>query len=77
MQESDERKFLHDIASPLGTAMFLMDVLLDSLRDRAAVNPDELEQATQVCQALEKARQMLKDRRQALIDRGVPSSGKK
>ena len=74
MNEGDERKFLHDIASPLGTAIFVMDSLLDGIQSRAGGNKDDLDQACQVYEALEKIKKMLQDRREILIKRGVPSA---
>jgi hypothetical protein len=71
---SDERTFLHDLASPLGTAMFLTDSVLDGVQSRPGVDPDELMQLGQIFEALEKMKKMLQDRREILIKRGVPSA---
>ena len=52
-QETEERKFLHDVAGPVGTAIFLLDILLESMNERADMNADDLAQVKQVFQTLE------------------------
>ncbi|MEW6055486.1 MAG: hypothetical protein AB1540_02645 [Bdellovibrionota bacterium] len=74
MIETEERKFLHDIASPVGTAIFVLDMVLDSMKNRPNANPDELAQAQQVFDVLGQIKKKIEERRQILIQQGVPSS---
>ncbi len=72
---SDERQFLHDLASPLGTAVFLLDIVIEDLKARlGAADSEELKHLATIHQQMERMRQMLGARRQLLIDRGVPSA---
>ncbi|MEK6578576.1 MAG: hypothetical protein AABZ55_05060 [Bdellovibrionota bacterium] len=71
---SDERKFLHDIAGPVATAMFLLDAILESFQGVSGVSPSDVDQLRNALGALEKAKKMLEDRRAVLIQRGVPSA---
>lgn len=70
----DERQFLHDIAGPIGTAMFLLDATLDTTQNRVDADPDEIAQLGQVYQALEKVKKLLQERREVLIKRGIPNA---
>jgi hypothetical protein len=70
---SDERAFLHDIASTIGTALFLADALMDALANQPGINPNDLGQLAQINQSLEKTKQLLAERRNILIKRGVPN----
>ena len=73
---SDEREFLHDLASPLGTAMLLADSLLEDLQERTSIDPDDVMRMVDIHQALERLSKLLKNRREILIARGVPSARK-
>jgi hypothetical protein len=74
VKESEERKFLHDIASPLGTAMFVVDMMLDGMKARPGAGPQELRQAQQVLDVLGQIKKAIEQRREVLIKQGVPSS---
>ena len=67
---NDERKFLHDIANPLGTAMFTLDSAIEDLSEKPEPNLESILQLQQVRTALEKVKVILRDRRQILIERG-------
>lgn len=71
---SDEREFLHELASPLGTAIFVIDAVIDTVQSRPGVDPDELIQLAEIFQALEKMKKLLQGRREVLVKRGVPSA---
>jgi hypothetical protein len=73
MHENDEREFLHDLASPLGTAAYIADAVLDSLAGGVAKDFPELEQLQQLQEALQKLTSKLSERREVLIQRGVQS----
>lgn len=62
-KDDGERKFLHDIANPLTTAIFLMDVILSSM----ATKPENLnEKLEKVHAALQKSQNLLQARREVL-----------
>ena len=42
MSDTNERKFLHDIASPIGTALFLLDMTVEDMAKRPGVDAGEL-----------------------------------
>jgi|GEM_PF-3283953 len=58
-----ERQFLHDIGSPLGTALFLVDTLLEMAKEKGEENV-EFMQLTSILEALNKARTLIEERRQ-------------
>jgi DnaJ-domain-containing protein 1 len=66
MNENGERKFLHDIASPLGTTLFLLDMMVESFTERTDANPKDLKQITQLYDLAKRMKLMLEDRRKAL-----------
>ena len=62
-EDDGERKFLHDIASPLTTAIFLLEVVLSS----TGKNPENLnEKLEKVHAALQKSQNILHARREVL-----------
>ncbi|MGE3974106.1 MAG: hypothetical protein AB7F59_06225 [Bdellovibrionales bacterium] len=71
---SDERQFLHDMATPLGTAMLLTDSYIEDVKARPNVISEEVNQLTEIYAALEKLNKLLMMRREVLIKRGVPSA---
>ena len=71
---SDERTFLHDLATPLGTAILLADSILEDFQSRQGVDPDDLMRVAEIYKSLEKLSAYIKSRRETLIARGVPSA---
>lgn len=71
---SDEREFLHNLASPLSTAIFLVDAALDNIQSRPEANADDVMQLVDAYQALERVKMLLQERREILIKRGVTSA---
>lgn len=71
---SDEREFLHALATPLGTAMLLADSILEEVQERKDVEPDDVMRLSEIYQALEKLNILLVERKELLIKRGVPSA---
>ena len=63
-ENSPERKFLHDISTPVGTALFLTDLMLETLKEE---NSAHLDQMTSIFQALTMARKMIEERRETII----------
>lgn len=70
---SEERKFLHDISTPLATALFVVDSLSDSLKERAEAegatqtSKMELDQAQRIAAALMKIKLQIEARRHTLV----------
>ena len=71
---SDEREFLHNIASPIASAYLIIDMIMDYMQNSPNADPALVELALTAHRAIEQVRQRLEDRRQILIDRGVPSA---
>ena len=66
MSTESERKFLHDISGALATAMLLMGSVSEDLTGEstpAQVTPDLLLQISKTCNALEKMKNLIVDRR--------------
>ena len=72
-RDTGERSFLHDLASPIGTAIFLLDVIIEEMQERSGGIPDELPRIEQTYAALEKVRELLAERRAYLIECEVPN----
>lgn len=72
---NDERKFLHDLATPLGAAILLTDSMLDDVQNRPGTDPDDLMRLGEIYKALDKINTQLKQRRQILISRGTSNAG--
>jgi hypothetical protein len=62
---SDERKFLHDVASPLAAAIFTVETLLEDLRAEPA--PPDLKTVERLQGALAQIHQLIQARRSKLI----------
>jgi uncharacterized protein (DUF1800 family) len=64
--KSPERKFLHDIASPLATAIFLIDILLEKFK---AEQPDcaDVSQLSTVMESLLQIKSKLTTRRETIL----------
>ena len=59
IDNSGERKFLHDLSNPLTTALFLLDAMLESNRENTPVGMEKLfkvQKALKNCQELVHAR---------------------
>lgn len=71
MVPNDERQFLHDLATPIGTALFLSDSLRDNLESNNSVDAESLQQIKLIYESLNKVSGLLHARRDALIKRGA------
>lgn len=67
--ESSEREFLHNLASPIGAAVFLTEAILDGMQSRSGVDPDDLLQIRHIYEALEQVKKLLQQRRETFIKR--------
>lgn len=70
---ANERKFIHDVAGPLGIAMLLLEGIADELRLSDGLPPRTRTDLGQAAHELERIKEMLMARRQLLIALGVPS----
>ena len=64
---SEERAFLHDIASPLGTALFATDSLMAEIQELPENEQKYLQQLKMIYKSLQKTKTLLDERRQTLI----------
>jgi len=73
---NSERQFLHDLATPLTTAFFILDVVSVELKKETTPHPlaEIDEKLTKVRIALEKIKTLLQNRRQFLIEQGSKPS---
>lgn len=65
--DNNERKFLHEAANPIATALFVADALLADLKTEGTASPDTVAQLDQVVQALVKTQRLLQARRTTLL----------
>jgi hypothetical protein len=72
--DTNERKFIHDIASPIATALFLADSLQESMLQGAAPCASALEHVRLIYNTLDEIRIILALRREELIKQGVSSA---
>ncbi len=63
-KESPEKKFIHDLGTPLSTALLLMEVLLES-------SPEQ-EKMSKVMDSLNKLRVLVEQRRSELLEETKP-----
>ena len=71
--EATERTFIHDLASPLSTAIFLLDMVVEDLQSRQGGVPEELTGVVKAYSALERIRTLLSERCAFLIGQGKVS----
>lgn len=67
-EAEDERKFLHDIASPIGTALFLLDAIVEVSQSQA-LSAEDLELVKKAFDSLIRVKELLHDRRSTLLAR--------
>jgi hypothetical protein len=66
---SDERSFLHDIASPIAAGSFCLEMLMDDLKVGTVVDEASIEVLKKITESLDTAAKRLKERREILISR--------
>lgn len=66
---TEERKFLHDMASPLTIAQGMLDSALEILRADANTNPNIITKVEKSAKALERMTEMLRARRATIMAR--------
>jgi hypothetical protein len=68
---NEERKFLHDIASPAASITLVLDTLLDELKDKSDFDQGLLKMLGQALSSAQKITQLLVARRELLIQRSA------
>ena len=68
MGQQEERKFIHDLATPLSAAIFRTDLLLESFQEKISADPEEMVQLCAIFESLEKIRKIINERREILIN---------
>jgi len=64
---TSERKFLHDLSSPLATALFLADVLAENLPAGSTLSTEDAQQLKTLLAELERVKTLIQKRRETLI----------
>lgn len=68
--DGNERTFIHDIASPVATVLFISDALREDVMDNSAVKA----KTSDLFKTIDGIRVLLHERREILVKRGVPSA---
>ena len=71
---AEERKFIHEIASPLGAALLELDGVLMELKAAPEQNKQTILYLERVFKALQKTSALLTERRGILIQKGQATS---
>jgi len=58
-----EKEFLHNIATPIATAKFLLETIVDDLSNRQDANSSDVEMLKNISLALDKVTLLLSERR--------------
>jgi len=62
-----ERRFLHDLATPLSTLSFLLNSFLERARERPGVESGAIEAMERAMGSVEKIALLLRERRETII----------
>ncbi len=63
----DERKFLHDLSTPISTVFFLLDMTLERLQTDSDKNSDEIKMVEGAIRSMQIAKELITKRREILI----------
>ncbi len=63
----EERVFLHDISTPIGTSTLIVDLLLSRMKELGNMD-DEVAQLEILLRSLERVKSLILDRRKVLIN---------
>ena len=66
---SEQRKFLHDLASPLSTSIFLVDSAMRAAKAAPTPDPALISKLEKMAQVMDKMKTMLQDRRAVPISK--------
>lgn len=74
--ENKERKFLHDISSPVGTAIFVLDMVMDDLQSTSPESPS-LPRIQQAYALLEQIKSSIEGRRKEILSEAASEKSSK
>ncbi len=63
----DERKFLHDLSTPISTVFFLLDMTLERLQVEPEKNLDEIKMVEGAIRSMQTTKELISKRREVLI----------
>lgn len=66
-KKNPERQFLHDLASPLGTAMLLTEIIKEDIQKGIQNVAEGVENLESIYKALEKIKFLIHERREILM----------
>jgi hypothetical protein len=68
---NEEDKFLHNLATPLGTALLILDAFIEEVEARKASEaPEDAKRLKDIYQALERMSVLLRERKEYLVLKG-------
>lgn len=72
----DERRFLHDLSTPMSTVFFLLDMTLERLQAEPETNEEEIKMIQGAVRSMQTAKDLIAKRRELLIaeDEGAGQS---
>ncbi len=68
-EAKEERAFLHDLASPLSTLLFLLDIIMADIKKKSGETAPELEKIKQSLELVDRIKKLLEQRRETVINR--------
>lgn len=63
----DERRFLHDLSTPMSTVFFLLDMTLERLQAEPEKNEEEIKMVQGAVRSMQTAKDLISRRRELLI----------
>ncbi len=63
----DERRFLHDLSTPMSTVFFLLDMTLERLQADPDKNEEEIKMIQGAVRSMQTAKDLISKRREYLI----------
>lgn len=63
----DERRFLHDLSTPMSTVFFLLDMTLERLQAEPEKNEEEIKMIQGAVRSMQTAKDLISRRRELLI----------
>lgn len=63
----DERRFLHDLSTPMSTVFFLLDMTLERLHTDAQKHEEEIKMIQGAVRSMQTAKELISKRREVLI----------
>jgi hypothetical protein len=77
MPTSEERKFLHDLSTPISTVFFLLDMVIEKLKEDTEKNQLEIKMLESAVKSMQSAKELMRLRREDIISRETLSNQEK